>query len=314
MSESFVGIDVSKAHLDVCVRPGGAARRYGNDVGGIAALVADLRATAPTLVVLEATGGYEANVAAEVALVAPTAVVNPKQVRDFAKAAGRLAKTDALDAAVLAHFAEALRPEPRPLPDAQTRELTDLVQRRRQLLDMIVAETNRIPTAHPKVRVQIEQHVTWLRNQVKRVDKDLDDAIQSSTVWRAHDDLLRKIKGIGPTTTRTLLARLPELGKLTRQQIAALVGVAPMNHDSGTHRGARHIRGGRAEVRTQLYMVTMNAVRWNAPMRAFYQHLLGAGKPKKVALVAAMRKLLTILNAVMRDGRITNPALLRTAV
>ena len=303
MHPVFIGIDVSKAHLDVCVRPLGEERRYSNDARGIAELVARLGELSPSLVVLEATGGYEAAVAAELALVTATAVVNPKQVRDFAKAVGRLAKTDSLDAAVLAHFAEAVRPEPRTLPDEQTRELTDLVQRRRQLVDMIVAETNREPMAHPTVRKRIKRHITWLRKELESIEDDLDNAVKRSAAWRANEDLLRSVKGIGPVSTRTLLARLPELGRLSRQQIAALAGLAPINNDSGNHRGKRSIRGGRADVRTVMYMATMSAVRFNATLRTFYQRLLHAGKPKKVALVAAARKLLTILNAIMRDRR-----------
>ena len=303
MNQIFVGIDVSKAHLDVCVRPLGEERRYSNDVPGIAALVERVVALAPTLIVLEATGGFEASVAAELALVAATAVVNPKQVRDFATATGRIAKTDALDAAVLAHFAEAIRPEPRPLLDEQAREFTDLVQRRRQLLDMIVAETNREPTAHPTVRKRMKHHVTWLRKELERIEIDIDGAVKRSDIWRAKDDLLRSVKGIGPVSTRTLLARLPELGRLSRQQIAALVGLAPVNNDSGTQRGKRHIRGGRADVRTVLYMATLSAVRFNASVRTFYQRLVLAGKPKKVALVAAARTLLIILNAIVREQK-----------
>jgi len=303
MDEVFVGVDVSKTHLDVGIRPSGDARRFANDAKGIAALVAHVRELMPTLVVLEATGGYEAAVAAELAVAAPTAVVNPKQVRDFAKATGRLAKTDVLDAAVLALFAEKLRPEPRPLPDAQARELTDLVQRRRQLMDMIVAETNREQMAQPRVRKAIQRHITWLRNEVTRTEHDLDGAMKRSDAWRANEDLLRSVKGVGPVVTRTLLARLPELGSLSRHQIAALVGLAPVNNESGSFRGKRSIRGGRADGRTVMYMATLSAVRYNPPICAFYTRLVDAGKPKKVALIAAARKLLTVLNAMLRDRR-----------
>ena len=303
MDQVFIGIDVSKQYLDVCVRPTNEERRYANDGRGIAGLVARIGELKPTLVVLEATGGYEAAVAAELALVAPTAVVNPKQVRDFAKATGRLAKTDALDADILARFAEMVRPEPRPLPDAETRELTDLVQRRRQLVDMITAETNRESSAHPKVAKRIKSHVTWLRNELGRADDDLDDTVKRSAAWRATEDLLRTFKGVGPVSTRTLLARLPELGRLAPRQISALVGLAPINRDSGSYRGRRGIHGGRADVRAVVYMATLTAVRWNPPLRDFYQRLLAAGKPKKVALIAAARKLLTVLNAMVRDRR-----------
>jgi len=303
MSDVFVGIDVSKDHLDVASRPAGTVERFGNDAAGIAQLSEQLRRLAPKLVVLEATGGYEARVAAELALVAPTAVINPKQVRDFARAIGQAAKTDALDAELLAHFGEAVRPEVRPLRDEQTRELTDLVLRRRQLVEMIVAETNREQRAQSAVRVRIRKHLAWLRKEVSRIDDDIDTMIKQSPVWRANEELLRSAKGVGPILASTLLGRLPELGKLNRQEIAALAGIAPINHDSGQHRGKRSIRGGRADVRTVLYMATVNAVRHNPSLRGFYQRLVAAGKPKKVAIVAAMRKFLTILNAMMRDGK-----------
>ena len=298
----FMGIDVSKEHLDVASRPEGVEGRYKNDAAGIAELVSRLRQVAPKLVVLEATGGFEAAVAAELALVAPTAVINPKQARDFARALGLLAKTDAIDAAVLARFGEAVRPEVRPMLDGQVQELTDLVQRRRQLMDMVVAETNREKRAQPVVRGRIRAHLAWLRKELADIDEDISDQIKKSPVWRANEELLRTAKGVGPVSAFTLLVRLPELGKLNRKKIAALVGVAPYNRDSGKHRGKRSIRGGRADVRTVLYMATTSAVRFNPSLRAFYKRLVQAGKPKKVALVASMRKLLGILNAMIRDG------------
>jgi len=255
------------------------------------------------LVVLEATGGFEAAIAGEVALIAPVAVVNPRQVRDFAKATGRLAKTDSIDAEVLAQFADVLRPEPRPLPDDQARELTDVVHRRRQLLDMIVAETNREQRATTAVRARIRRHLKWLRKELEDVDEDIDRLIKSSAVWRANDDLLRSTKGVGPILSSTLIARVPELGRLNRKQIAALIGVAPFNDDSGHHRGRRRIRGGRDDVRRVLYMASVASLRCNKRLRAFYDRLVAAGKPKKVALLAVARKLLTILNAMMRERR-----------
>lgn len=300
MGDVFVGIDVSKDHLDVFSRPEGLTGRYENNVAGIAALTKQLHALRPALVVLEATGGYEASVAGELALVASTAVVNPKQVRDFARAVGRVAKTDAIDAEVLAHFAEAVRPEARPLRDEQTQELTDLVHRRRQLVDMIVAESNREKRATGPVRDRIHAHLVWLRKEVVRVDDDIDTLIKQTPVWRANEELLRTAKGVGPILAATLLGRVPELGKLNRKQISALIGVAPFNQDSGSHRGKRSIRGGRADVRRILYMATLNAVRTNPSLQSFYARLIAAGKPPKVAIVAAMRKLLCILNAMMR--------------
>jgi transposase len=303
MGDVFVGIDVSKNHLDVAQRPVAGLERFSNDAEGIGKLTEFIRQLAPKLVVLEATGGYEARVAAELALAAPTAVINPKQVRDFARAIGQAAKTDALDAELLARFGEVVRPEARPLRDEQTQELTDLVLRRRQLVDMIVAETNREQRAQSAVRVRIRKHLTWLRKEVARVDDDIDTLIKQSPVWRANEELLRSAKGVGPVLASTLLGRLPELGKLNRKEIAALAGIAPINRDSGQQRGKRSIYGGRADVRTVLYMATVNAVRHNPSLSGFYQRLVAAGKPKKVALVAAMRKLLTILNAMMRDGK-----------
>jgi transposase len=299
----FIGIDVAKAHLDVAVRPTGEAKRF--VVEKLDELVAFVQQAKPTLVVMEATGGLEASVAAALAAVAiPVAVVNPRQARDFAKAIGKLAKTDAIDAAVLAHFAEAVRPEPRPLPDAQTRELEALVMRRRQLLEMLIAEQNRLSSCRTKsMRTSLEQHIEWLRRQVKDIDKDIGKSVRNSPMWREKDDLLQSVPGIGPVVSSMMLASLPELGTLNRKQIAALVGVAPINRDSGTLRGKRSVWGGRAPMRAALYMATLVATKHNSVIRSFYQRLLIAGKAKKVALVACMHKLLTIVNAMMRSGR-----------
>jgi transposase len=302
---TFVGIDISKAHLDVCIRPSGEAFRVANDEAGRAELVAKLAIAAPELVVLEATGGFEIAVAAALALGGiRLAVVNPRQVRDFAKATGRLAKTDKLDAAVLAQFADVVRPEPRALDDEQTQELAAMVARRRQLLDMLLAETNRMhATRSEGLRKSIYEHVAWLRRQVKDIDGDLDTKLRESPVWREKEDLLRSVPGVGPVLSRTLIAELPELGSLDRAKIAALVGVAPLNRDSGNMRGIRRIWGGRPAVRSVLFMATIVAARRNPVIRATYERLVAAGKKKKVALVACMRKLLITLNAIVRDQK-----------
>ncbi len=306
----FAGIDVSKDHVDLHLRPAGEALRAANDAAGVAALVARLRAAGPELVVLEATGGYEAPVAAALAAEGlPVAVVNPRQVRRFAEAVGRPAKTDRLDAAVLAHFAEAVRPPARPLPDADTAALAALVARRRQLVEMRTAEVNRLGLAPAAVARGIRDHVAWLDRQLGRVDGELRAAVAASPAWRAKDDLLRGVPGIGPAVSRTLLAELPELGTLSRKRVAALVGVAPVARDSGRKSGTRSIAGGRSGVRSALYMACLSAVRYNPAIRAFYRRLRRAGKAAKVALVAAMRKLLTILNAMARDHRPWDPAM-----
>lgn len=303
MSDLFVGVDVSKARLDVAVLPTGEAWSTENNDAGIAALVTRLTQMGTTLVVVEATGGLEVAMVAEVAAAVPVAVVNPRQVRDFARAMGQLAKTDRIDAEVLARFAEAVRPEPRPLKDEETRHLAALVSRRRQLRDMIVAESNRLGAAPKKLHKGIEKHIDWLRRELRLLDKDLDNQIKSSPIWREKEDLMRGVNGIGPVSAATMLAEVPELGTLNRKQIAALVGVAPLNRDSGTYRGKRSIWGGRASARAVLYMATLTATRTNPRLRAFYQRLLAHGKPTKVALTAVMRKLLTILNAIVRDKR-----------
>ncbi len=298
----FVGIDVSKHRLDVHVRPSGEEWSVDNDAKGNAALASKLGSLAPTLVVLEATGGYQAAVVAELGSIGlPVAVVNPRQVRDFAKATGRLAKTDAIDAAVLSHFAQSIRPEPRPMPDDLTLELQALVTRRRQLIDMRTAETNRLETCHvERVRRNIQKMINTLNKQIEKVDEDIDKTIRSSPIWREREDLLASAIGVGTTTARTLLTQLPEIGRLNRREIAALVGLAPFNNDSGKRQGHRSIRGGRADVRAVLYMATVSATRFNPQIRAFYTRLVAVGKAKKVALIACARKLLTILNAMMR--------------
>jgi len=301
----FIGIDVSKERLDVAVRPTGEQRQEANDAGGIQRLEDWLVPLKPTLVVVESTGGLETPLVAAMAIAGvPVAVVNPKQVRDFAKAIGKLAKTDAIDARVLAQFADVVRPALRPLADEETRELQALLSRRLQIVEMLTAETNRMHACRAdRLRKQIFEHVKWLRKQLKDIDQDLDTSIRSSPAWRESEDLLRSVKGVGPVLTRTLLACLPELGTLDRKKIAALVGVAPFNRDSGKLKGKRTTWGGRSTVRSALYMAALTASRFNPRIRAFYARLLAAGKPKKVALVACMRKLLIILNAMMRDQK-----------
>lgn len=299
----YVGIDVAKATLDVCTSEG-EAWQAANDDHSMAALQGRMRGLAPALIVLEATGGYELRAAAALAAAGlPVAVVNPRQVRSFARSIGKLAKTDQIDARVLARFGAAVQPEPRPLPDAETSELEALITRRRQLVGMVTAEQNRLPTALPITRKQIKAHIGWLRRQLSQVDADIDGTVRRSPLWRAKDDLLQSVPGIGKTTARTLLAQLPELGTLNAKQIAALVGVAPLNQDSGTLRGRRRVWGGRAPVRCSLYMATLVGSRYNPLLKACYDRLRAAGKPPKVALVACMRKLLIIVNAMLRDGQ-----------
>ncbi|HKW02442.1 MAG TPA: IS110 family transposase [Vicinamibacterales bacterium] len=308
----IVGIDVSQEAVAVAVHPTGAAWTSATTPAGLEALVARVQLETPTLVVLEASGGYELPVvAACTAAGLPVAVVNPRQVRAFARALGHTAKTDAIDAHVLAEFGARVQPEVRPLPDAATQALAALVARRRQLLDMLTAERQRLPQARtPAVRRDLQQHIRWLERRVRDVDGELGAAIQASPVWRVREDLLRTVPGIGPVVARTLLAELPELGQLGRRQIAALAGVAPFNRDSGHWRGRRTITGGRRQVRSALYMAALVAARRNAILRPFYQRLRTAGKPPKVALVAVMRKLLTMINAMVRDAHpwAANPA------
>ena len=299
----WIGIDVSKDRLDVASEPRGEIWSVPNDEEGHRALVSRLGDLAPHLVVLEATGGWELLAAAALGTARlPVAVVNPRQVRDFARAMGRLAKTDRLDAEVLALFAARVRPEPRPLPDPAAQALGALVARRRQVVEMLTAERNRLGRTLPGLRPRVEAHIQWLREELQSLEGDLAQALRPSPLWREKDDLLRGVPGIGPVVSLTLLADLPELGTLGRKQIAALVGVAPLNRDSGAMRGKRSVWGGRAHVRAALYMATLVATRWNPVVGAFYQRLLSAGKAKKVALVACMHKLLTILNAMLKHG------------
>jgi transposase len=301
-SPSFVGIDVSKDRLDVHVRPSGQAFAAVRDGTGLERLVNDLRKLAPALVVLEATGGFEITVAAALAGAGlPLAVVNPRQIRDFARATGRLAKTDALDARVIALFAERIRPEPRPLADADSQGLAELIARRRQVVEMIGMETNRLHQARSsRVQHMLRTTLKTLAAQLAELDRDIDDTIKRSPVWRAADDLLTSVPGVGDVTAHTLIADLPELGQLDRRRVAALVGVAPINRDSGQMRGKRTIAGGRSDVRNALYMATLAAIRWNPVISKHYKSLVERGRPKKVALVACMRRLLGILNAIMR--------------
>jgi len=301
--QTFVGIDVARDHLDVGLYPTGKPWRVPHTAPGIAALTAQLQALRPTRIVLEASGGWELPLLAALGSAElPVVAVNPRQVRDFAKARGTLAKTDRLDAQVLAHFAAAVQPALRPLPTAATQALAALVSRRRQLLDMLVAEQNRTSTAPPAIRTDIQTHIAWLRQRLTGLDQQLAATLRASPLWRAQEDLLRSVPGIGPVASVTLLAQLPELGTLDRKQIAALVGVAPLNRDSGTRRGQRSIWGGRASVRSALYMAALVGIRHNPVLRAFYARLLAAGKPKKVALTACMRKLLVICNALLKHG------------
>lgn len=309
----FVGVDVAKAELVIAVRPSGAQWTVTNDEAGRRTLVERLRAERPQLLVLEATGGYELPaVAALVAAGLPVVVVNPRQVRDFARSTGQLAKTDRLDAAVLALFAERVQPPVRALPDAATQALEALVARRRQLVEMLVAEQNRLAMARGRrskrpVLVSLQQTIAFLTRQLGTTDRELGTMIRESPVWRARDDVLQSVPGIGPVVARTLLATLPELGTLNRRAIAKLAGVAPLNRDSGTWRGQRTIHGGRASVRAAVYMAALVASRHNPVLHAFYHRLLAAGKPKKLALVACMRKLLTILNTMLRTQQPWSP-------
>lgn len=300
-----VGIDVSKGTLDVQVRPTDAQWSVANDDAGIRSLIARLQTVAPTQIVIEATGGYElAVVSALAAAGLPVVVVNPRAVRDFARATGQLAKTDRLDAGILARFAEQVQPEIRPLADAEQQELDALLTRRRQLIEMLTAEKNRLQQVFvvrgSRVKKSLTAHIAYLTRELGRAESDLAALVRQSPVWRERDDLLQSAPGVGPVLSLTILAALPELGRLDRKAIAALVGVAPLNRDSGLFRGKRMIHGGRAPVRTALYMGALVATRHNPVIRAFYQRLLKAGKPKKVALTACMRKLLIILNAMVR--------------
>lgn len=307
--EKFVGIDVSKSTLDISIEPNGIALHVGYDDAGIGEIVNRLKEAAPTLIVMEATGGLEVRIATELASKGlPVAVINPRQARDFAKATGQLAKTDRVDATVLAAFAKAIRPQVRLLKDEDTIALNDMVSRRRQLIDMRVQETLRLGTAASKLlQKNLNKHIAWLGKQIDEIDHDLTKRLRDSEAWRTKDDLLRSIPGVGAVTTLTLLAKCPELGKLNRREIAALAGVAPLANDSGKHRGKRFIWGGRADVRTVLYMAALSAMRCNQAIKAFAERLKKAGKPAKVVIVACMRKLLTIMNAMLKNNAPWNP-------
>lgn len=299
---TFVGIDVSKDHLDIALHTAGRTWTCPNEPSGFAALTGELQRYVPVLIVLEATGGLERPLAAALAAAGlPLAIVNPRHVRDFAKATGRLAKTDRLDAGVLAHFAAALRPAAQTLPSAEQQHLSGLLARRRQIVEMLVAERNRLHTVLPTLAERIQNHILWLEVELDDLERQLQQCIEQSPLWQVEQDLLQSVPGVGPVTARTLLADLPELGHLPAKQLAVLVGVAPLNRDSGRLRGKRHVWGGRAPVRSALYMATVSGVRCNPVLREFYQRLVDAGKPKKVALVATMHKLLSILNAMMKQ-------------
>jgi transposase len=306
---SNVGIDVSKAKLDVAVRPTGERFTFSNDDGGLQGLIKLLRKLNPERVVLEPTGGYEADLIDALATAKlPVIVVNARQIRDFAKATGRLAKTDQIDADAIAHFGEAVKPEVRPLPDEAQRELEGLVTRRRQLVEMRAGEVKRKQTAKRVVHPNIEKVIEFLSEQIDDLDDDLKKLMRSTPAWRENDDLLQSVPGVGPVLSATLTALVPELGKLNRKQIAALVGVAPLNNDSGTTSRKRSTWGGRAAVRAVLYMAALSATRFNGQIAAFFERLTAAGKSGPVALVACMRKLLVILNAIARDRRAWNPS------
>jgi transposase len=312
---TFVGIDVSKAHLDSALRPGTkTAARDPNDQAGISALVSRLKPLAPTLVVVEATGGLELPLVAalQVAKI-PVAAINPRQARDFAKASGQLAKTDRIDAEVLAHFAEAIRPDARPLPSDEVRALDALLSRRQQLLEMRVMESNRLGAcADPTVRAGLERHLAWLESEVAEADLRLAEAVKASPAWKEKDELLQSIPGLGPVSSLTLLAALPELGTLDGGKISALVGLAPFADDSGSRRVGRHVRGGRAAVRRVMYLAALSAVRHNPALKAFRDRLSARGKKPKVILTAVARKLLVIANAVIRTGLPWDPQLAMT--
>ncbi len=301
--EIFIGIDVSKDNLEVFVKPLGQRPAFAQTEDGLLLMIDFVQSFSPRLVVLEATGGLErAAVGALGAKGLPVVVINPRQIRDFAKAKGILAKTDKLDAEVIAEFAEAIRPEIRPLKPQETQELEALVTRRRQVVQMITAEKERLPTAVWATKKDIEAHIQWLEKRRDKLNKDLERKIQNTPLWRAKDEILQSPKGVGPVLSHMLLAKMPELGTLNRKQAGKLVGVAPLNRDSGKFRGKRKVWGGRAEIRSVLYMATMSAIRSNPVIRVFYQRLIEAGKPHKVAITACMRKLLTILNAMVKNN------------
>lgn len=306
----YVGIDVSKDRLDVAVRPSGQQWSEENGAEGIERLVEQLKELEPALIVLEATGGMEMAAGGGLAAAGlKVAIVNARQVRDFAKSTGQLAKTDKIDAAIIAWFGAALQPQVRPLPSQEAQRMQALLTRRRQLIEMRVAEMNRMHLIHVAMLPRLKEHIAWLDTELDRMDQELREMIHDSPLWREKDELLQSVPGVGPVTASTLIAELPELGQLDRKKIAALVGLAPFNRDSGKLQGKRAIWGGRASVRSTLYMATLSAKKNNPVIKAHYNHLLQEGKPKKVALVACMRKLLTILNSMARSGKKWDPAL-----
>jgi transposase len=306
--ETFVGIDVSKGTLDLCIEPAGETLHVDYDDKGISQVVKRLVEVSPTLIVMEATGGLEMRLAGELSAKSlPVAIINPRQARDFAKATGQLAKTDSVDAAILAAFARAIRPAVRPIKDAETRALDDLVTRRRQLVDMRVQEILRLGTASKVQKKSLTAHITWLNKRITALDEEMTKRLRASSVWKSKDDLLCGIPGVGDVTSLTMLAKCPELGQLNRREIAALTGVAPLAKDSGKHRGKRFVWGGRADVRAVLYMATISAMRFNSRIKAFADRLTLAGKPGKVVIVACMRKLLTIMNAMIKNNMPWNP-------
>lgn len=303
-NKEYVGVDVSKETLDMVAYFTGEMHSFSNDKAGITKAVAWLNKVKPAITVMEATGGLEIplHVALQEAKL-PVAVINPRQTRDFAKSMGILAKTDKVDAKVLARYAEAVKPEVRPLPDEEARHLDTLITRRLQLVEMITAEGNRLMSTRNKaIRQRIQVHLIWLKEELADINKSISQTIKQNPVWHEKDRMMQSVPGVGPVLSATLIGALPELGCLNRKQIAALVGVAPLNRDSGKHRGERHVWGGRSCVRTPLYMATLTAVRYNPVLSNFYNHLLAAGKAKKVALTACMRKLLIMLNVILKHN------------
>ncbi len=308
VNKVYVGIDVSKDKVDVALRPGEETWTVTQDEASLEELVMTIKDIKPELVVLEATGGYETRVAAMIAVAGiPVSVVNPRQVRDFAKSTGKLAKTDRLDAQAIAHFAEAIKPEVRYLADEESREIAAMMSRRRQLVEMMVAEKNRLHTCHPNLTTEIKEHLEWMEQRLKALEEEIQKRIQKTDIWHKKDDLLRTVPGIGKVVSSTLLAELPELGKVNRKKIAALVGVAPLNRDSGKYKGRRGVWGGRAAVRSALYMATLSAIRFNPVIKTYYEKLLERGKLKSVALTACMHKLLTIINTMIAQSKPWSP-------
>lgn len=308
MEQTTVGIDTSKERLDVVIIPNSQHQSFANDDAGCELLASWLGEISPDLIAIEATGGYEMLAVSMLTTAGlPIVVVNPRQVRNYAKALGKLAKTDLIDARVIAEFAQNVQPEVRPLLDEQSMALKAMVLRRRQLIEMLVSELNRVKTSHCRVQPLIRKNIDSLREQIAHLDKDINKTLRSSPVWREKDDLLSSVKGVGPVLTASLICLLPELGTLNRKKISALVGVCPYNRDSGYYRGRRSIYGGRAQIRSVLYMATLASIRHNPVIKAMYDRLRNAGKVAKVAIVACMRKLLTILNAMVKNNQKWDP-------